>query len=139
MATEPLQVEANKGRRRVRLITSSPNGRGKVQLLTRDQLDRRTVAHKQFEAIAEGIARDLGGEGNLSTIEHHLVEAFAGAAVTVNDFNARLLLGGKVDVLEHAQAISILVRIATRLGLKRVAKDVTPTLGSLLRHDGGER
>ena len=59
--------------------------------------------------------------------------------MTVNDFNARLLLGGKVDVLEHAQTISILVRIATRLGLKRVAKDFTPTLGSLLRHDGGER
>jgi hypothetical protein len=121
---------------------SSGNGRSKIQLLTRSQLDGRTKARKQFDAIASGIITDLGGEEALTTVQRHLVEAFAGAAVTVNDLNARLLLGGKVDLVEHSQAISILVRIATRLGLKRVAKDVSPSLGQILQHtpsNGNER
>ena len=121
---------------------SSGNGRSKIQLLTRSQLDGRTKARKQFDAIAFGITADLGGEEALTTVQRHLVEAFAGAAVTVNDLNARLLLGGKVDLVEHSQAISILVRIATRLGLKRVAKDVSPSLGQILQHtptNGNER
>ena len=111
-------------------------------MLTRSQLDGRTKARRHFDAIASGIIADLGGEEALTTVQRHLVEAFAGAAVTVNDLNARLLLGGKVDVVEHSQAISILVRIATRLGLKRVAKDVTPSLGQILQHTpatGNER
>jgi hypothetical protein len=134
---EPLRVEVNhkSSRRRIRLVTSSPNGRrGKVQLLARSQLDQRTRASKEFDLITSGIIADLGGEEVLTTVQRHLVEAFAGAAVTVNDLNARLLLGGKVDVVEHSQAIGILVRIAARLGLKRVAKDVSPSLGQLLQH-----
>src|SRR5262245_60796207 len=51
----------------------------KPQLLTRDQLDKRSNAAKQFDAIADGIAQDLGGEDQLSTVQRHLVEAFAGA------------------------------------------------------------
>ena len=36
--------------------------RRKLQLLTRAELDGRTTAAKQFDAIARGIAVDLGGE-----------------------------------------------------------------------------
>jgi hypothetical protein len=46
------------------------NGRGKVRLLTRDALDNRTRAARQFDAIAEGIAQDLGGEDGLRQEPH---------------------------------------------------------------------
>jgi hypothetical protein len=100
------------------------NGRGKVRLLTRQSLDGRTKARRQLDAIASGIAQDLGGEDRLSVVQKHLVEAFAGAALHVNDLNAKLLLGQDVDIVEHSQVISTLVRIASRIGIDRVPRDV---------------
>lgn len=108
-------------------IRRSSNGkyRGKTKLITREQLDRRTRAAQVFDAIASAIAVELGGEGELSTVQKHLVEAFAGCAVHVGDINARLVLGEDVDVVEHSQAISTMVRVASRIGLnKRVAKPI---------------
>ena len=102
------------------------NGRGRVRLLTRGNLDGRTKARRQFDSIAEGIAEDLGGEDRLSTVQRTLIEAFAGAAVHVHDLNARLLLGQEVDITAHASAISTMVRIASRIGMGRVARDVSP-------------
>ena len=99
----------------------------KPQLRSPDQLDGRSNAAKQFDAIADGIAADLGGEDQLTTVQRHLVEAFAGAAIHVNDINARLLLGEKVDIIAHAQAIGVMVRIASRIGMGRVAREVVPS------------
>src|SRR6516225_11060230 len=93
---------------------ASGNGRGKVRLLTRQSLDGRTKARKRFDAVVDGIASDLGGEAHLTTVQRHLVEAFAGCAVVVHDINARLLLGQPIDVSEAAQAVSSLVRLAQR-------------------------
>jgi hypothetical protein len=101
------------------------NGRGKVRLLTRQSLDGRTKARKQFDAVVEGIASDLGGEAHLTTVQRHLVEAFAGCAVVVHDINARLLLGQPIDISEAAQAVSSLVRLAQRIGVGRRMLDVT--------------
>lgn len=117
-----------------RSITVSSNGRrrSKLRLLTRDKLDRRTLASRKFSSIASGIAADLGGEDKLSTVQHHLIEAFAGAALHVADLNARLLLGQQVDIAEHSQAISSMVRIAMRIGVERLPRDVTPTLDQYL-------
>jgi hypothetical protein len=104
------------------------NGRSKVRLLTRQSLDGRTKARKQFDAIAEGIALDLGGEDRLSTVQRHLVEAFAGCAIALQAINARMLLGESVDIADQASAASVLVRLAQRIGLSRTARDVTPDL-----------
>jgi hypothetical protein len=101
------------------------NGRGKVRLLTRQSLDGRTKARKRFDAVVEGIASDLGGEAHLTTVQRHLVEAFAGCAVVVHDINARLLLGQPIDIGEATQAVSSLVRLASRIGVGRHMRDVT--------------
>lgn len=111
----------------------------KTRLLTSKALDGRTRARRQFDAIAKGIAADLGGEDLLSTVEQHLVDAFAGAAVHVHDLNARLLRGDKVDILAHSQAVSMMVRVASRIGLKRVARDITPRLDDIARDIAAER
>jgi hypothetical protein len=106
-------------------VIPTGNGRGKVRLLTRRSLDGRTRARKQFDAVVEGIASDLGGEAHLTTVQRHLVEAFAGCAVVVHDINARLLLGQPIDISEAAQAVSSLVRLAQRIGVGRRMLDVT--------------
>jgi hypothetical protein len=134
MPADGLQSDLDSGQ-----VTKSTNGRylGKTKLLTRDQIDGRSKAAQQFDAIADGIAEDLGGIDQLSTVQKHLVEAFAGAALSVNDLNMKLLLGKEIDILEQSTAISTLVRVASRIGLHRVARDVT-SLGQILRGEIGD-
>ena len=108
------------------------------QLLTRAQLDGRTSAAKAFDKLVADIKADLGGRDQLSTIELVLIEAFAGAAVTLQHLNTRLALGQEIDLAQYAQTVSAMVRVASRLGLRRRARDLTPTLRDLLREDQGD-
>lgn len=102
------------------------------QLLTRSELDGRTNAAKLFDKLVVDIENDLGGHNELSTIERALVEGFAGAALTLHDLNTRLALGQEIDLSQHAQAVSAMVRVASRLGISRRAKEVTtPTLDEI--------
>jgi hypothetical protein len=131
MPQSALEYAAKRRQRRKKVSAESAtvatgNGQGKVRLLVREQIDGRTKARRQFDAIAEGIAEDLGGEDRLSTVQRTLVEAFAGAAVHVHDLNARLLLGQEIDITAHASAISVMVRIAARIGINRVASRHAP-------------
>ena len=81
-------------------------------LLTRDQLDGRTAAAKFFDRMVADIEADLAGRDQLSTIEHALIEAFAGACVTLQNLNTRLALGEAIDLSAHAQCVSAMVRVA---------------------------
>ena len=114
-------------------LDSAPKQGGKTRLIDRSALDGRTSAAKKFDLVVRGAQADLGGRDQLTTIELALIHAFAGAAVHLESLNARLLLGGPIDLTEHAQAISSLVRIAARLGTRRRAKDVTPSLHEYLQ------
>jgi hypothetical protein len=98
--------------------------RTRPQLLTRDQLDGRTNAAKAFDQLVTDIEIDLGGHDQLSAIERALVEGFAGAAVTLQHLNTQLALGQEIDLNQHAQAVSAMVRVAAKLGLQRRARDV---------------
>ena len=88
-----------------------PHRATRPQLLTRDQLDHRTDAAKAFDQLASDLWADMGGRDPLSAIELAL-EAFCGAAVTLDNLNTRLLLGEKIDLAQHAQAVSAMVRVA---------------------------
>ena len=55
--------------------------------------------------------------------------------ITLHHLNTRLALGEEIDLGQHAQAVSAMVRIASRLGLQRRAKDVGPTLADVIRED----
>jgi hypothetical protein len=60
-----------------------------------------------------------------------LVQAFAGACITLQNLNTRLLLGETVDLAQHALTVSAMVRVSSRLGLQRRPRDVS-TLGEYL-------
>jgi hypothetical protein len=94
-----------------------PSRAVKFQALTHESIDGRLRARRKFDAIAKGIAADLGGEDRLTTVQKHLVEAFAGVAIHVNNLTARLLRGEDVNVVEHSRAISTMVRVASRVSV----------------------
>jgi hypothetical protein len=94
------------------------------RLLRRSQLDGRTSMAKAVDRLTAAIERDLGGRDRLSAIEISLVEAFVGMAISLEDTNARLARGEPVDPAAHAQSTSTLMRLATRLGLQRRARDI---------------
>jgi hypothetical protein len=104
----------------------------KPPLLTRALLDQRTNVAKAFNRLIRDIHSDLGGRDRLSAIELALVEAFAGASVTLDALNAKLLLGEDIDLGQYMQASSTMVRIGSRLGLQRRQRDVSPSLSSYL-------
>jgi hypothetical protein len=136
MENPSVDIEQSPSGRRLDTATKHRNKkRIKPQLLTRDQLDGRTSAAKVFDRLVTDIEGDLGGHDQLSTIERALVEAFAGAAVTLHHLNTKLALGEQIDLSEHASAVSAMVRVASRLGLARRAKDISPTLDEYLRGD----
>jgi hypothetical protein len=109
------------------------NRKTRPQLLTRSQLDGRTNSAKLFDSLANNIASDLGGVAHLSTIERSLIEGFSGAYVVLMNLNTKLALGEPIDLGEHAQCVSAMVKIAAKLGLKRQARaDVTPSLAQYL-------
>jgi hypothetical protein len=79
-----------------------------------------------FDRLVADVEADLGGRDQLSAIELALVQAFCGAAITLDGLNAKLLMGEMIDLGQHAQAVSAMVRVASRLGLQRRARDITP-------------
>jgi hypothetical protein len=141
IATEPLPAQPTNGQAKKKGWPSKAkkpyrlHRATKPQLLTRSQLDGRTNAAKYFDQLASSIETDLGGRDALSTIELALVEAFCGAAVTLNHLNANLALGQKIDFSEHAQAVSAMVKVASRLGLARRSKVISPpSVADYVRH-----
>ena len=83
------------------------------------QFDGRTSAAKAFDRLVADIESDLGGSDRLSAIERTLVEGFAGTAVTLQHLNTQLALGQPIDLSQHAQAVSAMVRVGSRFGLQR--------------------
>jgi hypothetical protein len=99
---------------------------------SRREIDGRSSAAKLFDQLTGAIEADLGGADQLSAIERNLVQAFAGAAVTLHHLNAQLMAGQEINLAQHAQAVSAMVRVASRLGLQRRQKDVGPSLADIL-------
>jgi hypothetical protein len=117
-----------------RLVGGRPKrNQTRPQLLA---LDLRTSAGRAFDRLRGAIISDLGGAANVTAVENCLIDAFAGAAVTVGALNTKLLSGEAINLAEHAQAISAMVRVATRLGTSRRARDLGPNLDAYLNGQG---
>jgi hypothetical protein len=98
-------------------------------------LDKATGAARFFDRMVREIENDLGGRRQLSRIEGELIRAFAGAATTLQYLNVQVALGesSDIDLAGYATIASTMLRIGSRLGLARRPRDVTLTLGEVLR------
>jgi hypothetical protein len=95
-------------------------------------LDMRSAMARRFKDITRAIFVDQGGEDRCSESRKQLIRRFAAAALIAEQMESRLANGGEIDISEHAQLSSTLVRIAQRIGINRRAKDITPALPDYL-------
>jgi hypothetical protein len=116
----------------------------KQRPITRANLDKRTLASRQFDAIVTAIRGDCGTD-NLSVVQMALVEAFAGISVQLDALNTDVLLGKPVDQSAYC-LITTMVRVGSRLGVRRKPKEINQTLAAYLdnperpeRGENGER
>jgi hypothetical protein len=106
------------------------------KLLRPDDLEGRPYALRRFNSMVRAIESDLGGRQQVSAIEGKLIEAFAGAAISLDHLNALIAAGHPIDqkfILMFGIAANTLAKVAGRLGTKRVPREVTtPTLNRIL-------
>ena len=75
--------------------------------------DSRLGAAKKYDAIVSGMAAELGG--NLTIMQMGFVEALAGCRISLDDLNARRLLGLPVNPVEYSTLASTMVRLSERI------------------------
>jgi hypothetical protein len=98
-------------------------------------VDGRSVIARRYRDIANAIFVDqAGGADQCSEARKQLIRLFA-AAVLAEQMESRLANGEQINIQEHATLSSTLVRLAQRIGIDRVARDVTPSLDEYLRQN----
>jgi hypothetical protein len=76
----------------------------------------------------------MGGLDRCSEIKLGLLRRLAAATVQAELLEARMVNGEQIDISQLCTLASTTVRIASRLGLERRAKPVTPTVKDYLEH-----
>jgi hypothetical protein len=121
----------------------SVTGRSRVTNGSRfflDTLDKRTTQARRFYDIAAQVAADLGGSDRLSETRISLIRRFAALSVLLEEQDTHIANGKEIDVSKYSHMSSTLVRLAQRIGLRRVPKNVTPDLHDyLLRHGNTDK
>ncbi len=103
-------------------------------------VDGRSLIARRYRDIADAIIVDQGGADQCSESRLQLVRRFAAASVLAELLEARLARGEQIDITEHATLSSTLVRLAAKIGIDRVAKDIgIMSLGQLVRLDRVEQ
>jgi hypothetical protein len=88
-------------------------------------IDGRSLTARRYHDLVAAIVADHGA-GALSETRMQLIRRLAASAVLAETMEARLVSGGTIDVAEHSQLSSTLVRLASRIGLDRIPRDVSP-------------
>jgi hypothetical protein len=95
--------------------------------------DGRSATARRFRDIVRAVGVDQGGLAQLSEARLQLVRRFAALCCHAELLEARLANGEQIDIGEHSNLSSTLVRIASRIGIDRIPKDITPSLGEYLK------
>jgi len=91
-------------------------------------IDGRSVVARRYRDISNAIVSDIGGLDRCSEIRVHLIRRFAALACMAEQLEAALALGETIDLQDHALIASTMVRLATRIGIDRRAKNIVPDL-----------
>jgi hypothetical protein len=96
-------------------------------------VDGRSLMARRYRDIMSAIASDQGGINRLSEARLQLIRRFAAAACLAEQLEAKLARGEQIDIQEYSLLVSTMVRMAQRIGLDRVPRDVAPSLVEYLR------
>ena len=114
--TKPVKGDMRYGR------THVTNGRD----LLHGVEDKTAYVYRRFRDIANQILTDQGGTCSESKLQ--LIRRFAAAAVLAEQLETDLANGKEIDVQQHSTLSSTLVRLSNKIGIGRIAKNVTPDL-----------
>jgi hypothetical protein len=89
-------------------------------------VDGRSLPYQRYRAIVTAIAVDQGGVEELSATRAQLIRRFAAASVLAEQLEVRIARGEQIDIQVHATLSSTLVRLASRIGIDRMPRDITP-------------
>jgi hypothetical protein len=96
------------------------------------ELDARSKVARRFRDICSAIYADQGGEENCAEVRLQLIRRFSAACCMVEDLEARMANGEKITINDHAALSNTLVKVASRIGIDRRSRNVTPTLRDYL-------
>jgi hypothetical protein len=105
----------------------------KLRLLPRADINRRSAAYRRVEDLTAAIESDLGGGDRLSTGERQIVQRAAVTCALLEDMEACWLAGKPIDAAQYTTLTNSLRRLLETAGLKRVPKDITPSLEEYLK------
>jgi hypothetical protein len=91
-------------------------------------IDGRSPAARRYRDIVSAVISDRGGLDRMAEARVQLVRRFAACAVLAEAMESRMVSGEALDIAEYSTLTSTLVRVAQRIGINRIAKDITPTL-----------
>ena len=109
------------------------NAGQKVRLLSLHDLDRRTAAYQRTVALIDAIEADAGGHDQLTTGQRQIIQRIALTCALAEHLEARWLSGEEIDPVLYCTLANAQKRLLESVGLRRVPRDVTPSLTDDLR------
>jgi hypothetical protein len=95
-------------------------------------IDNRSPIARRYRDITAALASDQGGADRMSEARVQLCRRFAAVACMSEAMEADLANGKQIDISEHCLLSSTLVRLASRIGINRTAREIVPTLRQYL-------
>jgi hypothetical protein len=98
-------------------------------------LDGRTSAARRFRDLVSSYIADQGGLDYCSEVKLGLMRRLAAIVVQAEQLEARMVNGEQIDIGQLCTLASTTVRLSQRLGLERRQRELTLSLGDLIRAD----
>jgi hypothetical protein len=126
-----------RGRKRIapslsRIRSAITNGRHVLA-----NTDHRTAWMRRLKDLIQAHTNDLGGDDLVSESEQRLIRRAAMITVLLENYDKKFAANDgqatSAELLEYGRSSNTLRRLLESLGLKRVSKDVTPTVSEYLR------
>lgn len=122
-----------------RLAPRPPEARSRVSN-HRDLLpnvDGRSIQARRYRDILASVCTDQGGIDRMSEVRLQLARRYAACCVLAEQMEADLVNGRQINLDEYSVLVSASVRVAQRIGVVRVPKDVTPDIKSYIEGRAG--
>ena len=101
-------------------------------------VDGRSVEARRYRDLALAFANELGGVAILGEAEQALVRQAAAMVLQAEKLQGAAVRGEDVDLEQMTRLSNSATRALTKLGIKRAARDSTPTLAEYLASNHGE-
>jgi hypothetical protein len=95
--------------------------------------DGNSAWSRRYRDLIVGYISDMGGRDMLSQAQLSLIKRASAIELELEQMEGRLSKGEQVDLDTFTRAASHLRRLLEALGLRRQARDVTPSLTDILR------